>query len=167
MLAQAEAFRARPVERGDRWQTVGAADVAEEEVELVDDAAYLGRELDLDGDVVRDAVHVVVDVERIAHVRVEQEVVGSGARLLAGDHVHDEHHLVRVARLVAAEHEEIRDIRGRVERDERGFAVARGVGRLRRARGDRERGGERDDAERAEGAWKSHGVLLGTSASSR
>jgi len=54
VLAQAEAFRARPIERGDRWQTVGAADVAEEEVELVDDAAYLGRELDLDGDVVRD-----------------------------------------------------------------------------------------------------------------
>ena len=55
--------------------------------------------------------------ERVADVRIEVEVVRPGARLLAGIDVHDEDDVVLVARLVAAEHEEVRDVRSRIEGD--------------------------------------------------
>src|SRR5207245_5976527 len=97
------------------------------------------------------------DVERIQHVGVEQEVVGPGAGLFTRDHVHDQVDLVRVARLVAAEHEEVGDVSRGVERDERRFAVTGGAGGLRRGGWHRQRRGERRNGDAADGAWESHG----------
>src|SRR5438132_969699 len=76
-----------------------ATDVAQEQVGGLNGPADFGREGELDHDVVRLAVLVVVDVERVSDVRVEQEVVGSGAGLLPGEDVHDQDDFVGVSGL--------------------------------------------------------------------
>ena len=146
-LAQAEALGARAVERRDRRQPARSAHIRERKRELACDAAdRLGPESELELDVVRLAVPVVVDRELVEDVRVEVPVVRPRARLLARDHVHDQRDLVLLAGLVVAEHEEVRDVRGRIECDERCFSVARRLSCLR-ARSTRE---EREE-EGAEG----------------
>src|SRR5919108_471264 len=68
------------------------------------------------GDAVSSApVPVVVDSERVLDVRVEREVVGARTGLGAGEHVHHKHDLLALAGLIAAEHEEVRDVRWGVQ----------------------------------------------------
>ncbi len=129
-LPQAEALRAWPVEGRDRCKRPRAAEVRKEQIGVVDRPADLGAELELEADVVRPPVPVVVDVERVGDARVEVVVVGAGARLRARVDVGDEHDLVLVARLVAPEHEEVADVRRAVQRNERRLAVTRGRRRL-------------------------------------
>ena len=172
-LAQAQAFRARPVQRGDRRQrgragrrAGAAAEIGDEEAQLVDQPADLAPELEFELDVVGLAVPVVVDVEGIADVGIESEVVRARARLAAWKNVHDQDDPVILAGFVAAEHEEVGDVGGRVERDERRLAVA---GRQRGRRNGRERK-DRQSEERAAkglgqngcraGPFRFHGYLL-------
>ena len=147
-LAQAEALRARAVERRDRRNAVQVAHVRERERQVAVHAANrLRREAELELDVVRVSVAIVVDVELVEDVRVEVPVVRPCARLLARDDVHDHRDLVRVAGLVAPEHEEVRDVRRRIERDERSLAVACRLSRLRPCQECGERKGTYRQAE--------------------
>jgi hypothetical protein len=121
------------VERGDRRER----DIRERQARVVHDPAELALEPELELDVVRLPVRVVVDVEGVGDARVEVVVVRPRTRLFAWDHVHDQVDLVVLTRLGAAEHEEVRDVRGWVVRDQRGLTVARRLGG-RRARPEAE-----------------------------
>ena len=72
-------------------------------------------------------------MERVEDLIVEVEEVRPRGRRLRREHVHDEHRAVRV--LPAAECVDVREVRRRIERDERRLPVA---GRPRGRRGAQE-----------------------------
>ena len=119
-----------------------AADVAERKTEVLREASDLVLEADVEADVVRLPVPVVVDPDRVRDARVEAVVVRPRARLLAGIDVHDQHDPVGLPGLVAAEHEEVADVRCGIERDQRRLPVAGRVRAVRRGAAG-EQGGDR------------------------
>jgi hypothetical protein len=144
------------IQLGDRRDR----DLVQEEPEGSRVAADLVPELELEDDVVRIAVLVVVDPEPIGDVRIEVVVVRAGARLLARIRVHDEDDVALVPRLVAAEHEEVRDVGRGIEGDERRFAMTRGQrGSRPRPASDREHESARAGYEQREDRQlSSHGA---------
>src|SRR5439155_23789931 len=110
---------------GARRSANAATHVGDEEIELVDQAADLRPEPELEADVLGLAVPVVVDMEGIQDVRIEGEVVGAGGRLPAWEDVHDQDDVVLPCGLVAAEEEEVGDVGRGVQGDAWRLPVAR------------------------------------------
>jgi hypothetical protein len=125
-----DSSRARPV---DARQAVELAHV---EIGIVDGrdragvveerlrVAALGREAPLERHVL-DGVAVVVDVDLVEDVGIEQVEVRAAVGRLERDVVGDQRHHVPVVRV--DERVDVGVVGGRVERDERGFAMARGL----------------------------------------
>jgi len=82
-------------------------------------------EAELEGEV-GPGIAVVVDADLVERLRVEREVVGSAVGVLQRVVVGDEGDELFPARLVAAEHVEVRAIDLRLPRDERCLAMAGG-----------------------------------------
>ena len=108
-------------------------------------------ELELEDDVVRTSVLIVVDPEPVGDVRIEVVVIRAGARLLARIGVHDQDDVALVPGLVASEHEEVRNVGWGIEGDERRLAVTRGQSGSRpRPASDREHESARAGHEQRE-----------------
>ena len=95
------------------------------------DRPVFGLEAKFIDDVPRAAALVIVDADRVEHVVVEVEIVGTVGRILARIYIHDERHppigwrTRQVGGVVADEGVDVGIVGGGLERDEWCFAMAR------------------------------------------